>query len=62
MGRLRQHFRDRHRGAWDRFSVYLTIHAEQMKELEFVVLRIAAPQGNRMSGRFFASSNLGREQ
>jgi hypothetical protein len=25
MGRLKGHLRDRHRGLWDRFSVYLTV-------------------------------------
>ena len=26
MGRLKTHIKDRHHGAWDRFSVYLTVH------------------------------------
>ncbi|NJD21133.1 MAG: GIY-YIG nuclease family protein, partial [Melioribacter sp.] len=34
MNRLKIHLNDRHRGLWDRFSVYLTVHDEHMKELE----------------------------
>jgi len=56
--RLKQHLRDRHGNQWDRFSVYLTVHDEHMKELESLLLRIATPKGNKQSGRFMASQNL----
>lgn len=55
MGRLRTHLRDRHHGAWDRFSVYLTVQSDHMKELESLLLRIAGPEGNRVSGRLAGS-------
>ena len=58
MGRLKTHLRDRHRGSWDRFSVYLTIHDEHMRELEALLLRIVAPSGNRTRGRFAEASSL----
>lgn len=58
MGRLKTHLRDRHRGSWDRFSVYLTIHDEHMRELEALLLRIVAPSGNRTKGRFAEASSL----
>ncbi len=61
MGRLKQHLRDRHENKWDRFSVYLTVHDDHMKELESLILRIASPQGNKVSGRFMESTNLHRE-
>ena len=57
MSRLKQHLRDQHNGAWDRFSVYLTAHDEHMKELESLLLRISKPPGNTQSGRFMASEN-----
>jgi len=60
MGRLKGHLKDRHRGAWDRFSVYLTNDAGHIKQLESLLLRIVKPVGNRVSGRFAASSNLYR--
>ena len=57
-GRLKGHLRDRHNGYWDRFSVYLTIHDEHMKELESLLLRITQPSGNRAGGQFTNSQNL----
>jgi hypothetical protein len=58
MGRLKSHLKDRHHGLWDRFSVYLTIDDEHMKELESLLLRIVEPSGNRTGGKFAKSQNL----
>lgn len=57
-GRLKQHLRDRHRGLWDRFSVYLTIDDRHLRELESLVMRIAQPKGNKQRGRLGKSENL----
>ena len=37
MGRLKSHLRDRHNGAWDKFSVYLTVRDEHIKELIYQI-------------------------
>ena len=60
MGRLKNHVRDRHKGLWDRFSVYLTARPEQahIRELEALLLRIIRPQGNRVVGRLRSAKNL----
>jgi hypothetical protein len=58
MARLKIHLRDRHHGAWDRFSVYLTVHDNHIKELESLILRITHPTGNKTGGRFADSQNL----
>ena len=58
--RLKQHLKDRHKGLWDRFSVYLVIDDGHIKELESLVLRIVRPTGNRLIGRFQRSENLGK--
>ncbi|QQS34735.1 MAG: DUF2924 domain-containing protein [Ignavibacteriales bacterium] len=58
MGRLMIHLKDRHKGVWDRFSVYLTFHNEHMKELESLMLRISKPPGNKVSGTFISSQSL----
>lgn len=58
MGRLKTHLKDRHHGAWDRFSVYLTVLDEHMKELESLLLRITNPSGNKTGGKFAKSMNL----
>ena len=59
--RLKAHLKDRHKGLWDRFSVYLTIEDGHIKELESLVIRIAQPKGNKHSGKFARSENLMRE-
>lgn len=57
--RLTTHLRDRHKGTWDRFSVYLTIKSEHTGELESLLLRIFNPSGNRVrGGRFPKSTDL----
>lgn len=58
--RLKSHLRDRHRKLWDRFSVYLTIGSDHMKELESLILRISKPIGNKIKGKFKRSENLRR--
>ena len=60
MRRLKGHVRDRHEGLWNRFSVYLTARREQshIRELEALLLRIAKPTGNRVSGRLRAARDL----
>ena len=58
--RLNAHLRNRNRGHWDRFSVYLTIDHRYLKELESLAIRIAQPRGNKQRGKFARSENLTR--
>jgi hypothetical protein len=60
-GRLNAHLKDRHRDKWDRFSIYLTIGEEHIRELESLVMRIAQPAGNRQLGKFPRAENLKRQ-
>src|SRR3954451_25363477 len=57
-GRLKQHLKDQHGEAWDRFSVYLTIGDSHLKEMESLILRIAHPSGNKQIGKFVRCENL----
>ncbi len=59
-GRLKQHLKDRHRGEWNRFSVYLTIGNSFVKEMETLLLRIARPKGNKQLGKFVKCQDLHR--
>ena len=59
-GRLRQHLKDRHGPSWDRFSMYLTIGDDHIRELESLVLRIVHPVGNSQIGKFGRATNLRR--
>jgi hypothetical protein len=58
--RLKNHLRDKHRGQWNRFSVYLTIGNEHLRELETLILRVVKPlpEGNSKTGKFARSENL----
>jgi hypothetical protein len=57
MGRIKGHLKDRHRGLWDRFSVYLTLDHGHMKELESLILRVVRPKGNKVTGGFTGSAS-----
>src|ERR1700692_802519 len=57
-GRLKQHLNDRHGESWDRFSLYLTIGEDHIRELESLVLRIVRPPGNKQIGKFRKAANL----
>ncbi len=56
--RLKQHLTDGHRESWDRFSVYLTIHAGHLKDMESLLLRIMRPSGNTHRGKFVKCEDL----
>lgn len=51
MRRVDRHQKDRHKGKWDRFSVYLTSIEEHIKPLESLLLRVFMPEGNRVGGK-----------
>jgi len=57
-GRLKKHRSDHLKGSWDHFSVYLTIGDAHMRELEALLLRIAKPSGNKVTGKFARSQDL----
>jgi len=58
--RVNQHLNNSHRGAWDRFSMYLTIGDEHVRELESLVLRIVRPKANKQIGKFKRAEDLRR--
>lgn len=58
--RVDQHQSDHHRGAWNRFSVYLTARDEHLKPLESLLLRVYSPSGNKQSGRLPGASDRKR--
>jgi hypothetical protein len=60
MGRVNHHLKDRHRGKWDRFSVYLTVTDEHIRSLEALVLRIVDASGNKQKGRLAGAQDLAR--
>ncbi|MHC4476782.1 MAG: restriction system modified-DNA reader domain-containing protein [Planctomycetota bacterium] len=59
--RLNQHLKDRHKGKWTHFSLYLVRKIDHIREIEALLLRIAEPSGNRVKGKLKRSKNLVRE-
>lgn len=59
--RLSHHLRDRHAHSWNRFSVYITIGDDKLRELETLTLRIASPSSNRQTGKFNRAEDLKRK-
>jgi hypothetical protein len=56
--RLKAHIRDHHKSSWDRFSIYLTVKDQHVREIESLLLRIARPAGNRVTGKPAGSRDL----
>jgi hypothetical protein len=59
-GRLRAHLKNRHGDSWDRFSIYLTIKDQHLREIEALILRISNPKGAKQRGRLSQSKDLRR--
>jgi hypothetical protein len=59
-GRLRAHVKNRHGSSWDRFSIYLTIKDQHLREIEALLLRIAKPIGAKQRGRLAQSRDMRR--
>lgn len=56
--RLKSHMRDRHKNSWDHFAIFFTIRDHHIKEIESLLLRIARPRGNAVTGKPKGSKNL----
>ena len=50
-GRIWHHLRDRHKGKWDHFSLYIMKKEEHIREVEALLVRIANPAGNYQRGK-----------
>jgi len=58
--RLNRHLKDRHKGKWNYFSLYLVRKVEMLKDLESLAIRIAYPKGNKTRGKFGGAPDLRR--
>jgi hypothetical protein len=56
--RLNQHLKDRHKGKWTHFSLYLIRKVDHIREIESLLLRIADPTGNYVRGKLKGSRDL----
>ncbi len=56
--RILQHDRDKHRGKWDSFSIYVVEKVKYLKDIESLVLHIAEPVGNKQQGNISKSNQI----
>jgi len=56
--RIPHHLKDRLKGTWTHFSLYIIRHPDHIKELESLLLRIAYPAGNNIKGKLKRSANF----
>ena len=58
--RINWHLRDKHKGKWTHFSLYILRRDEHLREVEALVLRIADSTGNYAKGKLKGSKDLRR--
>ena len=56
--RLHTHTRDKHRNHWDRFSMYRIARVRYLKDIESLLLRVAKPPGNSVTGNFHRDADV----
>jgi len=59
--RIKWHLKDKHKGKWDRFSLYMIRKTDHIREVEALLVRIVEPKGNKQRGKLGRSKNLKRE-
>jgi hypothetical protein len=57
-GRLKAHGKNKHGQSWDRFSIYLTVKDQHLREIEALMLRIAHPPGAKQRGKLARSRDM----
>ena len=59
--KLTAHGKNRHGNMWDKFSIYLTIKDQHLREIEALLLRITKPPGAKQSGKLAQSKDMKRQ-
>lgn len=57
-GRLHTHTMDRHKKKWDHFAIYRIARVRYLKDIETLLLRVADPPGNVVSGKFHGDADV----
>src|ERR1700688_1957934 len=58
--RLRWHTRNKHKGRWDQFAIFRITRVGYLKDMETLLLQVAKPPGNSLSGRLHRDADLTR--
>lgn len=56
--RLHSHTKDRHSKNWDRFAIYRIARVRYLKDIESLLLRVANPPGNTVTGKFHRDADV----
>ena len=56
--RLLGHTKDKHRGKWDSFAIFRVGRVRYLKDIESLLLRVARPPGNSVTGHFHRDGDL----
>ena len=58
--RLRWHTKNRHKGKWDQFAIFRVGRVRYLKDMETLLLQVAKPPGNTLSGHLHRDADLTR--
>jgi hypothetical protein len=58
--RLRWHTKDKHKGKWDQFAIFRVRRVHYLKDMETLLLQVAVPPGNSLSGHLHRDADLTR--
>jgi len=58
--RLRGHTKNKHRRKWDRFAIFRVSRVRYLKDMETLLLQVAKPPGNTLSGHVHRDADLTR--
>jgi hypothetical protein len=56
--RLLGHTKNRHEGRWNRFAIFRIGRVRYLKDIETLLLRVAQPPGNMVSGHLHRDADL----
>jgi hypothetical protein len=56
--RLVSHTKNKNRGKWDSFAIFRVGRVRYLKDIESLLLRVAVPPGNAVSGHFHRDADL----
>jgi hypothetical protein len=58
--RVRGHAKNKHKGKWDSFAIYRINRVRYQKDIETLLLRVAKPPGNSVSGHLPRNADFTR--
>lgn len=58
--RLLGHTKNKHKGKWNRFAIFRIGRVRYLKDIETLLLRVATPPGNAVSGHLHRDADLTR--